>query len=43
MKVVIDTNVLLISIAQKSPYRPIFDAILDGKIRLFITNEILSE
>ena len=43
MRVVIDTNVLLISIAKKSPYRPIFDAITNGDIKLVITNEILSE
>lgn len=43
MRVVIDTNVLLISIAKKSPYRPIFDAIINGDIKLVITNEILSE
>lgn len=40
---VIDTNVLLISIANKSPYRPIFDAVINGEIRLVITNKILSE
>jgi len=43
MKIVLDTNVLLISIAKKSPHRPIFDAIIEGKIRLVLTNEILSE
>ncbi len=43
MRVVIDTNVLLISISKKSPYRPIFDAILNGNIKLIVSNEILSE
>ncbi len=43
VKVVLDTNVLLISISRKSVYRPIFDAILNGKIQLVISNEILSE
>lgn len=43
MRVVIDTNSLLVSIGRKSKYRPIFDAILTGKIRLLITNEIVSE
>ena len=43
MRVVLDTNSLLVSIGRKSKYRPIFDAILEGKIRLVISNEVLSE
>lgn len=43
MLVVLDTNVLLISISTKSRYRPIFDALLNGKYELAISNEILSE
>lgn len=43
MRVVMDTNVLLISISRKSQYRPIFDAFLEGKFELAISNEILSE
>ena len=43
LRVVLDTNALLISIARKSRYRPIFDAILSNKIELVITNEILNE
>ncbi len=43
MKIVLDTNVLLISIPSKSKYRPIFDCLLQGKFELFLTNEILSE
>ncbi|MEN0005339.1 MAG: putative toxin-antitoxin system toxin component, PIN family [Bacteroidota bacterium] len=38
-----DTNVLLMSIPKKSPYRRIFDALIDGECKLAITNEILSE
>ena len=41
--IVLDTNILLISIPSKSPYRPIFDGLLDHKYDLVITNEILSE
>ena len=33
-KVVLDTNSLLVSIGRLSPYRPIFDAIIQGKTRL---------
>lgn len=43
MRVVLDTNVLLISISSKSRYRPIFDALLNGTFELAISNEILSE
>lgn len=43
MRVVLDTNVLLISIPRKSVYRPIYQAVLDGKIILSISNEIIEE
>ena len=43
MRVVLDTNVLLVSIAPTSTYRPIFDALLTKKYTLVISNEILAE
>ena len=43
MKIVLDTNILLVSIAKKSPYRIIFDALLSDKFELIISNEIVSE
>lgn len=43
MRIVLDTNSLLVSIGRKSNYRPIFDALLNGEITLLITNEIVSE
>lgn len=43
MKVVIDTNVLLMSIPRISKYRPIFDKLLNGKYRLAISEGILQE
>lgn len=43
MKIVLDTNVLLVSIPRMSKYRPIFDALLSGRIELSVSNEILSE
>lgn len=43
LRVVLDTNALLVSIAKKSKYRPIFEAILTAKIELVITNDILLE
>ena len=41
--VVIDTNCLLQIISKKSPYRPIWDAFLNGKYELCVSNEILDE
>ena len=43
MKVVIDSNVLLVSIPKKSKYRPILDAFLSKQFLLVISNDILSE
>ena len=43
MKIVLDTNVLLISMPLQSPYRPIFEGLLNGTFTLIISNEILSE
>jgi predicted nucleic acid-binding protein len=43
MKIVLDTNVLLVSIAKKSPYRVIFDSLLTNKFDLIVSNDILSE
>jgi len=42
MKVVLDINVLLVSI-PKSKYRPIFDALINGYFHAVISNDILSE
>jgi uncharacterized protein len=41
--IVLDTNALLMSLPRKSPYRPIFDAFLTGKIKLLLTTSILDE
>lgn len=43
MRVVLDTNTLLVSIGRHSKYRPIFDAFLDGRIKLLVSNDTLSE
>lgn len=43
MKVVIDTNVLLMSLPKISKYRPIFDGLIKGKFRLAVSNEIFQE
>lgn len=43
IRVVLDTNVLLVSIPSHSKYRPIFNAILNGKIELIISNDIIND
>ena len=43
LRIVLDTNALLMSLPRKSSYRPIFDAFLSGKIHFLIDNAILSE
>lgn len=43
MIVVLDTNVLLVSIAPRSVYRKIFDALMAGEFKLVLGNDILSE
>ena len=43
MRIVLDTNVLLVSFSRKSKYRWIFDNFLDEKITLCVTTDILIE
>lgn len=43
MVVVLDINALLVSIPSRSYYRPILDALINGKFKLILTNDILSE
>lgn len=43
MRVVIDTNVLLMSIPTVSNYRPIFQGFINGEFELALSNEILLE
>ena len=42
-RVVIDTNVLIAIIGKHSPYRWIFDKIIEGEMSLCVTTEILLE
>ncbi len=42
-KIVLDTNVLLVSIPEESKYHWIYKKIENEEIELFITNEILTE
>ncbi len=41
--VLLDTNVFLVSLSPFSKYAPIFDALIDGKFVLAISNEIITE
>ncbi len=43
MKIVLDTNVLLVAIGKRSKYRPIWQAFLNGEIYLILSEEILHE
>ncbi|MFN4253416.1 MAG: putative toxin-antitoxin system toxin component, PIN family [Saprospiraceae bacterium] len=43
MRVVLDINVLLVSLPIDRKYRPIFDALKSGRFKLLISNEILTE
>lgn len=43
MRIVIDTNVLLVSISSRSPFHWIYQSILAQKFQIAYTNEILTE
>ena len=43
MRVVIDTNILLVSVSDRSPYHLIFKSFIEGKYSLCVTTEILDE
>lgn len=43
MRVVLDTNILLVSIPKLSKYRIIFDKIINNEIEIVCSNEIFTE
>ncbi len=43
LRVILDTNVFLVSVSSRSPYHWIFQDLLDSRYELFITNDILLE
>lgn len=43
MRVVLDTNVLLVSISNRSPYHWVYRALLQREYELCVTTDILSE
>lgn len=42
-RIVLDTNIVIASIGRKSPFRWIFDGVINGDIRLVLSTEILFE
>jgi len=40
MRIILDTNVLLVSLLKTSRYRPIFDALLNKKYKLIVSHDI---
>lgn len=43
MRIVLDTNVFLVSLSPFSQYAPIFDALLTGHFTLLLSNEVVTE
>ena len=43
MRLVIDTNCLLVSVPRRSQYRWLYNAVLNGEVELAVTTEILLE
>ena len=43
MHIVLDTNVLLVSLPSRSQYFPIYRALLDKQFHLCVSNEIITE
>lgn len=43
MRIVLDTNVLLVSFSTRSKYRWVFDSFLDESVVLCVTSDILME
>lgn len=43
LKIVLDTNVFLVSLASEHSYSWVYDALIDERYELCVTNEILTE
>jgi len=43
MRIVLDTNIVLVMISSKSPHHMVFRHLLDGNYRICVTTEILNE
>lgn len=43
MRVVFDTNVLLVALPSHSPFHPLYRALVEGRLTLYVTTETLAE
>jgi putative PIN family toxin of toxin-antitoxin system len=43
MRVVLDSNVLLVAIGKRSRYKPIWDAFIEGKYQIVLSEEVVHE
>jgi len=43
MKVVLDSNILLVAVGKRSSYRPIWNAFLAGKFKLIVSEDVVLE
>jgi putative PIN family toxin of toxin-antitoxin system len=43
MRIVLDTNILLVSVSDRSPYHLIFKSFIEGRYEICVTTEILDE
>ena len=43
MRIVLDSNVLLVAVGKRSLYRPIWDAFISGEFQLIISEDIVHE
>jgi uncharacterized protein len=43
MRIVLDTNILLVILSRKAKHRPVFDSFLDEEYTLCLSTEILAE
>jgi putative PIN family toxin of toxin-antitoxin system len=43
MKIVLDSNILLVSIGRRSQFRPIWTAFISGKFTLIVSDDIIYE
>ena len=43
MKIVLDSNILLVAIGKRSRYRPIWTAFIDGKYNLIVSEDVIYE
>lgn len=43
MRVVFDTNVLLVSLPSHSPFRALYQAVVDERLTLYVTTEMIAE